>query len=50
MKGHEYDTLTSWKNVVASADRPGVRKYDKRQYNKRVRIYHKKEIMDSLDS
>lgn len=37
LKGREYDTLTGWRRVLAYVQRPGVRKYDKRAYNKRVR-------------
>lgn len=45
MKGREYDTLTSWRHVLAYVlNRPGVRKYDKRQYNRRVRRHHKQEL------
>lgn len=41
--GVEYDIFTAWRRVYTYTKRPGVCKYVKRAYNKRLRAVHKRE-------
>jgi len=43
--GLEQDALTGWRKVLCYMSKPGIVRYVKRKYNKRVRRYIKQNIM-----
>lgn len=46
--GLEYDAFTGWRRVLCYMGRPGLRKWVKRKYNKRMRQEGKKRISINL--
>lgn len=47
--GLEYDVLTGWRKYLCYTGKPGICKYVKNKYNRRMRQHGKKRIQVALD-
>ena len=46
--GAEHDVFSRWRKLLCYTQRPGVCKFIKRQYNRRLRKVHKQEVANAV--